>query len=98
MSLARADRPALGLDTSIECIGPENKASRRRYEIEVQDNKDKTEDSLDRGQTYTFTTERILANRLAAGIRTRGTRVFKGTEKRPNATPVVIKDVWIDAD
>jgi hypothetical protein len=97
--LARAKDPSdLGFDPTTRCITADP-AAQRQYKIEVHDNKDEGQDSIDQRQSYAFTTRRIIANYGAVGIRSRGTRIFEGIEgEKPNATPVVIKDVWIDSD
>jgi Fungal protein kinase len=99
VSLARTKDPSnLGFDPTITCITV-NPTAQRQYRIEVHDNKDEGQQSIDRGQSYTFTTKNIIANYRAVGIRSRGTWVFEGIQgDGPNGTPVVIKDVWIDSD
>jgi Fungal protein kinase len=99
VSLARAKHPYnLGFDPTIACITTDP-AVQRQYRIEVHDNNDEGQELLDRRQSYTFTTRRVIADYGTVGIQARGTRIFEGIEgEGPNATPVVIKDAWIDSD
>jgi hypothetical protein len=99
VSLARAKSPSdLGFDPTITCITV-NPVAQRQYRIEAHNNADEGQESIYRRQSYTFTTRHVIADHGAVGIQARGTRVFEGIEgEGPDATPVVIKDSWIDSD
>ena len=98
-SALAANLSCLGFDPTIRCITDDRTLPHRQYRIEVHDNKDEGQQSIDRAQSYTFTTQSLIANYRAVGIRSRGTWVFEGVQgEGPNGTPVVIKDVWIDSD
>jgi Fungal protein kinase len=98
-SALAANLSGLGFDPTIRCITDDRKLPHRQYSIEVHNNKDEGQQSIDRAQSYTFTTQNLIANYRAVGIRSRGTWVFEGVQgEGPNGTPVVIKDVWIDSD
>jgi hypothetical protein len=93
-----ANPSGLGFDPTIRCITADPTAQ-RQYRIKVHDNKDEGQQSIDREQSYIFTTQNIVANYRAVSIRSRGTWDFEGTQgEEPNGTSVVIKDVWIDSD